>query len=739
MEFKAEMRKTEDCELTQCKLRIDGMTCQSCVKNIQGTLGTLSGIKTVKVNLAEKLGIVTYNPSLISAKEVRDRINDMGFEASLLIEETFCDNRVSQPVNLQCKVFIEGMTCMSCVRSIEEKISTLPGIVRISVNLKRKEGTVDYNSSMMTPSAVCDAIDEMGFQATLQQGFECIPILNGPAGDTKESPTKLLSSPSFPSFPSSPVKSLPSESGVYSILVSLMAAKAEVRYDASVILPAQIASGISDFGYQSFVMEDTLCCNGEIQLWKSFPNANLLNKEKIMNGFQMIFNFLFFPYFFRLCIAPPIYTTYEMQLPYTIRGMTCSSCVHGIESNLKSKKGIKDAAVALSTHSGMVWYDPDIIGPRDIISMIEVGFHVLDLGYKAGMAKDSDHRSMLDNQEEITKWRRTFCFAIVFAIPTMALMIYFMLSHNHEVLVPGLSYENLILFILATPVQFLGGYPFYVVAWKALKHGNANMDVLIMLATSIAYIYSTIVLIATFFLQEATSPKTFFETPPMLIAFISLGRWLESIAKVSYLFDSTDEEMNVSMNEIVIQHHGKTSEALAKLMSLQPTEATLVQLSENKEVKWQKVISADLVQRGDILKVVPGSKVPVDGLVLIGHSTIDESLITGESMPTEKKPGSQVIGGSINQNGVLIIKATHVGKETALSQIVKLVEDAQTSKAPIQQLADKVAGYFVPFVCLVSLVTLFIWITIGYIDITIIDPNYNETGYSHHEVIFQFG
>ena len=209
MEFKADMREAEDSELVVCKLGIDGMTCQSCAKKIEGILGTFPGIKTVKVNLAEKFGIVTYNPSLVSAKEVRDRIDDMGFEASLLNEETFCDTRVSQPTNLQCKVFIEGMTCMSCVRSIEEKISSLPGIVRISVNLNRKEGTVDYNASMMTPSTVCDAIDEMGFQATLQEGFDCRPILNGPAGDTKESLTKLLSS----SFDSFPVKSLPSEYG----------------------------------------------------------------------------------------------------------------------------------------------------------------------------------------------------------------------------------------------------------------------------------------------------------------------------------------------------------------------------------------------------------------------------------------------------------------------------------------------------------------------------------------------
>ncbi|XP_071848505.1 copper-transporting ATPase 1-like isoform X2 [Apostichopus japonicus] len=445
---------------------------------------------------------------------------------------------------------------------------------------------------------------------------------------------------------------LSKQPGIYNVLVSLMGQRAEVKYNAQITDPNTIASFIFDMGFDVDILEER------------------------RGG--------------------------EETLHLLIGGMTCASCVSTIEGKLSSQDGVISASVALATQQGSIKYDSDKIGARKIMELIE------GAGFECSLNTDQNHATITSQHKKaIRKWRNSFLISLIFGLPVMITMIYFMVSKKVIIIIPGLSLENLIFFVCATCVQFLGGRYFYVQAYKSLKHGVANMDVLITMATTIAYTYSVVVVVVAIARKDPYSPMTFFDTPPMLLVFISLGRWLEHIAKA------------------------KTSDALSKLMSLQPTEATLVTVNDDMQILTDKQIQVELVQRGDYLRVLPGGKIPVDGRVVDGSSCVDESLITGESMPVVKKTGSNVIGGSINTNGNLLIEATHVGAESTLAQIVKLIQDAQTSKAPIQQIADKISGVFVPSILLLSITTLGIWMALGFTDPTRIPvQNHGKVDYS---------
>jgi Cu+-exporting ATPase len=292
-------------------------------------------------------------------------------------------------------------------------------------------------------------------------------------------------------------------------------------------------------------------------------------------------------------------------------------------------------------------------------------------------------------RKEINTYWKYFAWSCVFTVPVVLLAMIFMYIPAIKQglmtkVVNMLDVGQVLRCILTTPVQFVIGWRFYYGAYKSLRHGSANMDVLIALGTNAAYFYSLYSI-----LRAATSPTftgtDFFETSAMLITFILLGKYLEILAK------------------------GKTSEALEKLMDLTPDTAILVTLDEAGDVKEERVISTQLIQRKDIIKVLPGSKVPTDGVVRSGQSHVNESMITGEAVPVSKGAGDRVIGGTMNENGALLVQATHVGAETALSQIVHLVEAAQMAKAPVQKYADRISRVFVPCVremCLVHVASL---------------------------------
>ncbi|XP_019958417.2 copper-transporting ATPase 1 [Paralichthys olivaceus] len=725
-------------DITLVVLRVKGMHCHSCVVNIQDNISMLPGVSSVEVSLEKEKASICYDPLKVTVPQLQQAIEALppGHFKTQPWDSTGPISPVSispspalssprnagaiqakavaakpcftQPLVSVVNIHIEGMTCNSCVQSIEGMISQRKGVVSTQVSLADHQGIFEYDPLLTTPEELREAVEDMGFDAFLPATNSLLPSPDPHVtkssslahvkdiemdsdlhkeGRNREEQSKCyiqIGGMTCASCVANIERNLKNEPGIYSVLVALMASKAEVRYNPEVIDPVKIAECVKELGFTASVMENYEGSDGNLEL--------------------------------------------------VVRGMTCASCVHKIESSLMREKGVIYASVALATNKAHLKYDSEIIGPRDIIKLIE------NLGFEASLVKRDRTASHLDHSKEIRQWKKSFLVSLIFCVPVMGMMTYMIImdhqmnaSHQHNAtvedrnhyhstmflerqLLPGLSIMNLLSFLFCVPVQFIGGRYFYIQAYKAVKHRSANMDVLIVLATSIAFTYSLVILIVAMVEKAKINPITFFDTPPMLFVFISLGRWLEQIAK------------------------SKTSEALSKLMSLQATEATVVTLSSDLSILSEEQVDVELVQRGDVVKVVPGGKFPVDGRVIEGHSMADESLITGEAMPVTKKPGSTVIAGSINQNGSLLVSATHVGMDTTLSQIVKLVEEAQTSKAPIQQYADKISGYFVPFIVGISLLTLVAWIIIGFLDFSLVEmyfPGYDKS-ISRSEAVIRF-
>ena len=347
----------------------------------------------------------------------------------------------------------------------------------------------------------------------------------------------------------------------------------------------------------------------------------------------------------------------------SIGGMHCATCAINIEETLKEIPGIKVASVSYASEKATVRYDPKKATPEEMKKAIE------ELGYRY-LGEIREEEAEAERRKELGTIRLLLIMSLILGSATMILT--WLLAPTQQ------SY--IILFALATPVQFIAGYRFYAGAYRSLKNRKANMDTLIAVGTSTAWIYSTVVMITP---STFVGGQVYFDTSALIITFILAGKYLEALSKT------------------------RASSAIKKLIGLGAKKATVFR--DGKEIQ----VDADTVAVGEIVVVRPGEKIPVDGIVIEGSTAVDESMITGESIPSEKVVGDQVVGATMNRTGYIKFRATKVGRDTVLSQIIKLVEEAQGSKAPIQRMVDKVASVFVPAVIIIAIATFMFWYLFG--------------------------
>nr|KAF6372989.1 ATPase copper transporting beta [Pipistrellus kuhlii] len=746
------------------KLRVKGMTCQSCVNSIEGKIGKLQGVVRVRVSLSNQEAVIIYQPFLIQPQDLRDHVNDMGFEAVIKNKvaplslgqidigrlqsaysktpSTFNQNvnnsqtleqQGSHVVTLQLS--IDGMHCQSYVRNIEENISKLPGVQNIQVSLENRSAQVQYHPSYVSPEALQKAIEALppgNFKVSLPDGAEGSGTDNRSSTHPSPVPAQrthvqgecctmvlVIAGMSCASCVQSIEGLISQREGVQQISVSLADGTGTILYDPSIINPEELRAAVEEMGFEVSIASadypgnhigEHSVANSTAQTTTGMP-VSVQKVARHAGGTPKIHSSGL------SAKSPQASTTVTPKKCFLqITGMTCASCVSNIERNLLKKAGILSVLVALMAGKAEVKYNPEVIQPLEIAQFIQ------NLGFGATVMEDYTGS---DGDIELIITGMT-CASCV---------------HNIE---------------------------------SKLMRTNGITHASVALATSKAHVK---------FDPEVTGPRDIVRIIEEIGYHASLAQrnpnahhldhkteikqWKKSFLcslvfgvpvmgiMIYMLIPSKEPHGSMALDQNIIPGlsilnliflilctfvQSKTSEALAKLMSLQATEATVVTLGEDNSVIREEQVPMELVQRGDVIKVVPGGKFPVDGKVLEGNTMADESLITGEAMPVTKKPGSTVIAGSINAHGSVLVKATHVGNDTTLAQIVKLVEEAQMSKAPIQQLADKFSGYFVPFIIIISILTLVVWIIIGFIDFGVVQkyfPNPNKH-IAQSEVVIRF-
>lgn len=658
-------------------LHIFGLSCNNCVRKVEQLIQTYNE----QEQQVQILQVQVAAPTTIQVK------NKQQFEQAIqpllahqLQEAGFA--LVENPV--QIMLHIGGMHCGNCSSKVNTIIYNVLAAKKVevqSVHVELKQPQHAIVSAYLPREKVA-TIGEALVQAIQEAKFECslekLPEINNNSGkqeatqDKQEKdeetiamqlgttqdhemvdiPYKKISLGVYGMSCASCVgkveQSLNKLDGVYKATVQLLTESAMVQFDENKTNTEEILHAVTNLGFKAKLLEE-----------RSTTGENA-------------------------------------QLTVKIDGMTCASCVATIEDRVGKMRGVKSVVVNLMTHSGQVVFDSNETGARDIVQTIS------SLGFGCAIKKEDDILANLANNIEVETWKFRFILSLVMCIPIVCLTMGYDLLFGDDDMdnMRSLRWQDIAACLLSIPAHFVSAWHYHKSAFKALLHGYADMNVLISLATNVAFFYSFILLVITA-VNENITGKTlfcttysllvghyFFETAVMIITFQNLGKYLESIAKK------------------------KTSNSLTELLRLQAKTALLITTNkQGKQVEEQ--VDVDLLQKSDLVKVIAGEKIPSDGTIESGKAAINESLLTGESEHIVKSTGDQVIGGTINMDGVLMVRITRIGSETMLSQIVTLVKQAQTSKAPIQRYADSLSRIFVPVVVAISVATFITWILLA--------------------------
>ena len=640
----------------------------------------------MSVSLVMERAVVIHDPQVISADQIQEIIEDRGFDAELLSTDLpspsidrysdFGDDDQSTDY-VTTTVAIEGMTCGACTSAVEDGFNDVDGVQHFSISLLSERAVIEHDPKLLSADQIAEIIEDRGFGAEIVSS-----VKSAPAGKSQTSTiattTVAIEGMTCGACTSAVEGGFKDVDGILKFNISLLAERAVITHDTSKISPEKIAEIIDDRGFDASVLS---------------------TQHDVTDG-----------------------SSSSVIAQLKIFGATDVAAAKNLEEMLLQIPGITTASMSLSTERLTVGHQPNVIGLRGIVEAIEA------TGVNALIADTQDNNAQLESlakTREITEWRNAFRISLAFAIPVFLLTMFIpMAIPAWDItieLLPGLFLADVICMALTIPVQFGIGKRFYVSAWKSVKHGSPTMDVLVILGTSCAFFFSLFSMAVSWISPPHSRPSTIFDTSTMLITFITLSRYLENSAK------------------------GQTSRALSRLMSLAPSMATIYAdpiAAEKAAESWAKsksqpnapkaaeasdgagsgasaheerVIPTELLQVGDIVIIRPGDKIPADGTLVRGETYIDESMVTGEAMPVQKRVGSRVIGGTVNGNGRVDFRVTRAGRDTQLSQIVKLVQDAQTTRAPIQKLVDTLAGYFVPTILILGLLTFLAWMILSHV------------------------